>query len=272
MPTTQTHNHPRTRQTITFTEADHSYVDDTGHRYASGTGLVSAFFPHFDPDEHAPRIAARLNTTPEAIKAEWEAHAMESCDYGTNCHEYAEASIKGTPTPTPTTERERCAFLAIDKALVGINRNYTILACEQIIFAQALHLAGTMDLFARRKRDRMLAVLDWKTNKAIDLKAKFGGTGFKPIQHIQDCNANHYRLQFALYGQIMRIGQYLGLDEPLDNGVIWLPPMSSEPKWIRMPDAKEEADAMIRAWERGYFGQGLAADEYLHKIKTRKAA
>jgi hypothetical protein len=272
MPATQTATHPHTRQTITFTEADHSYVDDTNHRYASGTGLVAAFFPHFNPDEHAPRIAARRNTTPEAIKAEWEAHATESCDYGTHCHEYAEASIKGTPTPAPATERERHAFRAIDTALVGINRNYTILACEQIIFAQCLHLAGTMDLFARRKRDRMLAVLDWKTNKAIDLTAKFGGTGHKPIQHIGDCNGNHYRLQFATYGQVMRIGQYLALDEPLDNGVIWLPPMSAEPQWIRMQDAKAEADAMIRCWERGYFGQGLAADEYLRRVRERRAA
>jgi hypothetical protein len=228
MPATQSATHPHTRQTITFTEATHTYVDDTNHRYASGTGLVAAFFPHFNPDEHAPRIAARRNTTPEAIKAEWEANATESADYGTNCHAYAEASIKGLPTPAPTTERERHAFRAIDKALVGINRNYTILGCE--------------------------------------------GTGFKPIQHIQDCNGNHYRLQFALYGQVMRIGQYLALDEPLDNGVIWLPPMSDDPQWIRMPDAKAEADAMIRCWERGYFGQGLAADEYLKRVKERRAA
>jgi hypothetical protein len=270
MPATQTHTHPHTRQTITFTEADHSYVDDTGHRYASGTGLVAAFFPRFDPDEHAPRIAARRGTTPEAIKAEWEANRDSSCVYGTNVHAYPESLIRGYQIPKPTTDMERFAFRAVDRALVGINRNYIILACEQIIFAQCLHLAGTMDLFARRKRDRMLSVLDWKTNKEINLTAKFGGTGFKPIEHIQDCNGNHYRLQFAAYGQIMRIGQYLGLDEPLDNGVIWLPPMSAEPQWIRMQDAKAEADAMIRCWERGYFGQGLAADEYLRRVKERR--
>jgi hypothetical protein len=272
MPATQTHTHPHTRQTITFTEADHSYVDDLGHRYASGTGLVAAFFPHFNPDEHAPRIAARRNTTPEAIKAEWEANATESADYGTNCHAYAEASIKGLPTPAPTTERERHAFRAIDKALVGINRNYTILGCEQIIFAQCLHLAGTIDLPVRRKRDRMLGILDWKTNKSIDITPRFPGHGYKPIQHIPDCNANHYRLQFATYAQIMRIGQYTSLDEPFDNGLIWLPPMSDTPQWIHMPDATKEADDMIRAWERGYFNQDLPADKYLHNIRNRKAA
>ncbi len=267
MPATQTHTHPHTRQTITFTEADHSYVDDTGHRYGSGTGLLSAFFPHFDPDAHAPRIAARRNTTPEAIKAEWEAHAAESCEYGTRCHAYAEASIKGTQRPAPTTEREIHAFKAIDKALVGINNKYTILGCEQIIFAQCLHLAGTIDLPVRRKRDRMLGILDWKTNKSIDITPRFPGHGYKPIQHIPDCNGNHYRLQFALYGQIMRIGQYLALDEPLDNGVIWLPPMSDSPQWIRMTDAMDEADAMIRSWERGYFNQEIPAHEYLEKCK-----
>jgi hypothetical protein len=267
MPPTQTATNPKTKTTITFRESDHSYIDDSGARYASGTGLVSCFFPHFDTDAHAHRISVRQNVTPEAIKAEWKAKADDACAYGTLVHAYAEAIIKGMQTPIPNTQREITAFRAVDKAVVGINRLYNILGAEKIIFAECAHLAGTIDMPVKRKRDGMLGILDWKTNASIEMTPRFPGHGYSPIQHIPDCNANHYRLQFAVYAHIMRIGQYVALDQPFSNGIIHIPQLSDNPVWIPITDAMPEADAMIKCWERGYFNQELPANEYLEKCK-----
>jgi hypothetical protein len=270
MPNNQTATHPKTGWSITFTESDHSYIDDQGSRYASGTGLVSVFFPQFDTRYHATRIAAREKRAVESVIAQWEAKAKEAGDYGTTVHGYAESLILGRSSTKPATEKERVAFSAVDRALVGIRQHYDIIGCEQIIFAPCLHLAGTIDLPVRRKIDGRYGILDWKTNEAIDLTPRFNQTALPPIQHIPDCNGNHYRLQFAIYAQIMRIGQYVDLDEPFDNGIIYIPPMSPNPAWIPMADAKPEADAMIRCWESAYFNQELSAPELLEK--TRKAA
>lgn len=270
MPQTKTVAHPVLPWSITFTEEDHSYIDIDGSAYASGTGLVSVFFPQFDTDYHAARIATRDGTTPDQVKAAWEQKAKAACDYGTRVHEHAENLILGRSTATPATEKERIAFEAVDKALVGIRQHFDIIGCEQIIFAPCLHLAGTIDLPVRHKRTGRLGILDWKTNEGLDLSPRFNQTGLPPIRHIGDCNGNHYRLQFAVYAQIMRIGQYVALDEPFDNAVIYIPPMSPNPAWVPMQDAQQEANDMIVAWESAYFAQDLSAPEFIEK--TRKAA
>lgn len=270
MPGDKTVTHPLTGWQITFNEEAHSYIDDQGNAYASGTGLVSAFFPEFDIEFHAERIAARDNRLTMDVIADWNRKRDESCRYGTKVHEHAENLILGRSPAKPDTEKERIAFSAVDKALAGLNQHYDIIGCEQIIFAPCLHLAGTIDLPVRSKTTGRLGVFDWKTNETLDITARFGDYAKQPISHIPDCNGNHYRMQFAVYAHIMRIGQYVALDEPFDNAIIYIPPMSQDPAFVPMQDAPSEAEAMTKTWENAYFNQTLPAPEFLKT--ARKAA
>ncbi len=76
---------------LTFTESDHSYVlknKATGKTQTliSATTLIGNFFPEFNADEMAPRVAAKRGLTAAQVKAEWEAIRDEVARYGTLVH------------------------------------------------------------------------------------------------------------------------------------------------------------------------------------------
>ena len=71
-----------------------------------------------------------------------------------------------------------------------------ILDVEKIVFSPWLPhpIAGTIDLLARSRKDGSILILDWKTNKSIDMENKWGKFGLDPIKHIPDLNYWHYSL------------------------------------------------------------------------------
>jgi len=127
-----------------------------------------------------------------------------SAAYGTEVHNYAEACVKGGGRPEPTSTLSRMAYDAVNEALRMISRHYDILGSECLVFDPLFRVAGTIDLPLRHKATGKLCIADWKTNQAIDVTPRFAGRGRPPIEHIPDCNGNHYRLQFALYADSYR--------------------------------------------------------------------
>ena len=45
-------------------------------------------------------------------------------------------------------------------------------------------------------------VADWKTNKSI-YQSGFGGTGYRALSHLDDCNYIHYCLQLNVYRRLL---------------------------------------------------------------------
>jgi len=253
MPATSTAKHPKLPFTITFTEEGHTYVDNESSDYLSTTTLVGKFFPEFDELYHSDRIAKRHGRDQSDILAMWHAKADAANLYGTHVHEHAESSILGTPLAKATSEKERVAFAAVDTALVGIHKHYEIISVEAIVFDPVYRVSGSIDLRARHRKSGRLATLDWKTNEKLDLTTPYKHTAHPPIAHIPDCNGNHYRLQLAIYEQIMRGAYYIAEDEPIDNAIIYIPPMQSNPVWVPLKPAQPEALAMIKAWYDAFF-------------------
>ena len=250
MPSTSTAKHPALPWSITFTdsETEHSYIDNEGRDYISVTTLVHRFFPEFDSDYHSKRIAKREGRSQADVLAGWKLLADTACDYGTAVHYYGECIIKGLPLPKPANEKERFAFMAVDKALKGISKHYEFLGVEEIVFDPLYRVAGTIDLPCRHIATGRIAILDWKTNGSIDLIPRYGGFGHAPIAHLGDCNGNHYRMQFGTYAEVMRGSGYVPEDTGFDNAIIYIPPMSPDPVWIPMPDAPKEAADVITSW------------------------
>lgn len=89
------------------------------------------------------------------------------------------------------------------KRIVDIN-NLTTGYYPEIIVDFGIFL-GTIDkLYIEEDllNDKWFYIDDWKTNKKLDFENPFQKMK-PPIQHLDDCNWNHYRLQLSLYCNIM---------------------------------------------------------------------
>lgn len=228
---------------ITFDSDDHSYRDSTGQVYVSGTSFIKKFFPAFDAQANAARVAARENRLEMEVIAEWNAKRDASAKYGTRVHEYAEAKILGTPTGLPSSPKEIVARRAVDAALHMLRDHYEILGAEAIVFDPLHKIAGTIDLPARNKQTGALAVLDWKTSEEISDKSY--AMALPPIQYIPDSKRVRYGLQLSLYGFIQVDTGYVAPRTPVETALIHIQPDNPDPVWIPLPYAPALIQALV---------------------------
>ena len=240
----KTVTHPKLEGwTLTFDSSDHSYRDSEGRVYVSGTSFIKQFFPPFDAQAAASRVAKRENRLELEIIREWDAKRDASSAYGTRVHEYAEALINGTATGIPASGRENVARKAVNTALLMVREHYDLLGAEQIIFDPMHLIAGTVDLPARRKATSALAILDWKTCEEITNISY--AMALPPISYIPDSKRVHYGLQLSLYGCIMADTGYVPPETPVETALIHIQPDNPEPVWIELPYAPALIKALI---------------------------
>jgi ATP-dependent exoDNAse (exonuclease V) beta subunit len=208
-------------RTMTFREADHSYTDDQGHQYTSVTTMIGEFFPKFDADATAKRMEAQGKGTAAELKASWVAAG----EYGTRCHETAEALLQQLPPPhKPASPREKGAFTSIWEYCTGtLLENMTLVGAEILVFAPKFYVAGTIDL-AMRTPSGTLWILDWKTNKALKTVGYKGAMGMGPCRCLPDANVSKYALQLSIYERILRDASYIPPDTIVKRGLLWVKP------------------------------------------------
>jgi len=185
---------------ITFIKEGHKYIhDDTGKELLSSTTFISEFFEKFDTERWSKHIADRDNMTVQEVLDMWEKKRQESCDFGTAVHTYAESLIKKTKVPQPKTEKEKVYFTAINEFFD--KENHKFFDAEKIIGSSVYELGGQID--ALSKTDKGIFLVDWKTNKSIDMSGFRDKRALEPIGHLQDCNYSKYSLQLSLYRYIL---------------------------------------------------------------------
>ena len=259
MPSTQSATHP-SGKVITFSEMGHTYIDSDGQHYESGTAFVKRFKPEFDPDgEILKRCAARDGITPEQLKAKWNHKAKQASNYGTRCHEAAEFQFKGefAKVPNPVIPKEEIAFRVIWDYVNYLKSKFTYLSCEQIVFSPRYALAGSIDLLMRDTLNRVLWILDWKSNEKIEMENKYikpdknEGFMLAPINHLHDCSLVHYALQLGTYERLIRDEGYLEANGmagyQIKKMLLHIPPMQEQIIEIELPDASREVAEMLIA-------------------------
>ena len=244
--------HPTGLQ-IRFVEKDHAYTDANGQHYESVTTFIKRFFKPFDEDgEILRRKAAEANLTPEQLQAQWRAKGAAACDYGTRCHETAESKLlRGVQIHQPRDEKERTAFACVASTVEWLLSRFRFIATEQIVFSPAYALAGSIDLLMADDANRVLWVLDWKTNAEIPKVNNWNQKALAPIQHLDDCAFAKYALQLATYQRIIEHDGYLrasGLDGyKINRALIHIPPNATNAEWLPTPDLGREVVEMILA-------------------------
>lgn len=273
-PAKKTVQHPVLPVSVTFDAGPHTYTDDQGAEYVSVTTLIHAYFPQFDSQAHAARIAARENRLDIEVLADWKAKADKASKYGTKCHAFAEALILGTALPKPDGDMERRAFGIIDRTVVALSAEYEFYPPEQMVFDPLPRTAGTMDLPALHRSSGAFAILDWKTNLEISTNS-YGRHGFGPIAGIEDSDMGHYSLQLSTYGAILADAYWIDADRPQAHAVVHIPHTGDDPVWMPLPDCRAAARAMLehfagvhaRTGYRGAVG-ALAAVKAMFANKT----
>ena len=208
----KTAHHPDGYHVIKFGEKWHTYKCNHNIKYVSGTKFISMLFPKFDMVAVSEKCSAGKNPkyagrSPLDIRNEWSENGRISSDEGTNIHEYAESKVSKwdvSKQPKPLSDRCTAIYKQADIITSKLLDKFVFVCAEMIVFSPSLKIAGMVDLVMWSPITNTILILDWKTNKKSPLdKNGFGKKGFHPVDHLQDTNLNHYRLQLSLYRFIM---------------------------------------------------------------------
>ena len=225
-----------------FDEEPHEYytLDKCGNRtlYTPVTAFVERFFPKFDSENIAPRVAAKRGVSTEDILREWKETADAACKFGTRVHECAEDTMRGNPLRnSPVDAREAETFKHAVEIAKKIRTKYEVLGIEKVTFVERLKLAGTVDLFVRSKQSNgsyKYWILDYKTNKKIEQENPWGKFGYAPFQNMPDNNFSHYTIQLNVYQKMLQINGEIPEGAEVGRALLHITPAGVFP--YKIPD------------------------------------
>lgn len=198
---------------ISFIEETHTYLIDEKEvpGLLSVTTFVHTFFEHFDADkviENMMNSKGWVNSkyygkTPDEIKAEWDKIRDEASDAGTKMHlaieQYYNSQIDSLipleqdPKVIDTIEYRHFEQFKLD------HEHLIPFKTEWRIFDEELKIAGSIDMiFKDPNNERCIYIYDWKRSKEIKYQNRWQ-KGLSPLEHLDDCNYNHYTLQLNVY-------------------------------------------------------------------------
>lgn len=246
--------HPDGIHRIEFREDDHSYTDNNGMVYTSGTTFIKPFFPEFDAVTVSTECSKGSNPEyagrdPKEIQAEWATEGKRGSTEGDNVHLYAETSIQLLPRPKPISERCGLIFIQADKAIDSLLTRYDFVAAEMIVFSPGLCIAGQIDLLMWDPETGEYLILDWKQNKEIKTRNLFKNQyGLPPIDHLEGSDISKYSLQLSLYNHILIKENYFPKAKGYRRALIHLTPDAAIP--YRLENYSYEIEGLLKHAKR----------------------
>jgi len=228
-------SHPRDNQ-IKFIEEGHIYIiDGMLNKPISVTTLIHKYFDQFDADKIIDKMMMNNNwinskyygKTKSQIKQDWEKNRDESATAGTLLHKQIEEYININLIPDKSS-KEFNLFLNFWDSLIGRNPDYHPFRTEWLIYDESVCVAGSID-FTMIDENNNIVIFDWKRSKEIKYNNKYQ-KGKEFLNHLDDCNYNHYQLQLNCYRHILEtkynlnvIGMFLVVCHPNNNDPIYIP-------------------------------------------------
>lgn len=201
---------------IVFNAADHSYksLDNTeGINWISVTSLISNFKIPFDAEKVAASVTKKQKSKwygipPEKILELWKNEAERATTLGTFYHNQREADLcslssinrEGINIPVFTPIEENSLKIAPSQKLDdGVYP-------EHMVYLKSIGICGQSDLV--EVVNGRVHIIDYKTNKEIKTESFKNWEGISskllfPVDHLDDCNYNHYALQLSIYMYII---------------------------------------------------------------------
>jgi ATP-dependent exoDNAse (exonuclease V) beta subunit len=217
MPGDNIVSHPNSKHIITFTESDHSYIDNFKKTYTSVTTLVAKGFPKFDSEKIAEQCAKKRGVNKDDLLKEWSEKGKNATRLGTRLHENMENYINGNLDDLHEPENiiEKVKFNSGFKIIDMIRKKYSpeFMETEKLIFSPAFEIAGSIDLLVKIN-DLNYIIYDYKNlSKDIEKESFKGKTGdILPTFNILDSNYWHYALQLQIYENILKSEDYISIN------------------------------------------------------------
>jgi hypothetical protein len=176
---------------VVFKENTHQYFLNE-KELTSVSRLIDCYKSKFDPSGHILRaIAKRDNLTKSQVEEKWLQAKMDGLKRGKSFHRQIEHFIK-------TGEILDDDYKDVVERYRLIKPTNGNLFCEIPLHNEEYSIAGTADLILLLN-DKECELFDWKTNKKIDFKSKYGNKLLYPLNNLDDCEINSYGIQLNLY-------------------------------------------------------------------------
>jgi len=202
---------------LIFKEEGHIYesIDEDAIDWTSVTSFIGMFKPKFDPKAQAVKSAKNKRSkwygmTPKEIIAAWEGEKDRAITLGNFYHNQRESDIlnfktierEGVEVPIikPLFDEETGSKIApAQKLSEGVYP-------EHFVYLKSAALCGQADLV--EVVNGHVNITDYKTNKEIKKEGFTNWEGitskmYNPVNHLDDCNFNHYSLQMSIYMYII---------------------------------------------------------------------
>ena len=195
---------------IQFEEEEHKYFLNGKQISISVTGFIHHFFPQFDSDNMASRIALKrckpetsakyANMTKEMILEKWKEDGAKASGLGTELHRDIELYFNDI-----NIENDSVEYSYFKNFLKSPHmENLVPFRTEWVIYDEELDLAGSIDMIFRNTLTNTYVIYDWKRSKEIKFKNDYKENGFYPLEHVENCNFWHYSLQLNLYRYLLK--------------------------------------------------------------------
>jgi len=202
---------------ILFNAADHTYksIDGSGDiNWISVTTLISSLKKPFDAKAVAAKVSKSKRSKwygiePKTIEQIWKNEADRAVTLGTFYHNQREADLcslasierEGVTVPviSPSGEHDGIRYAPSQKLDPGVYP-------EHMVYLKSAGICGQSDLV--EVVNGKVNIIDYKTNKEIKKESFVNWEGasekmLEPVNHLDDCNFNHYALQLSIYMYII---------------------------------------------------------------------
>jgi ATP-dependent exoDNAse (exonuclease V) beta subunit len=145
--------------------------------------------------------------TSDEIKTEWDKIRDEAADAGTKMHLAIEQFYNSQIDTTIPLEQDKNVVNTREynhfKEFQVDHHHLVPFKTEWRIFDEDLKIAGSIDMIFHDPENKgCIYIYDWKRSKEIKYQNRFQKAN-KPIEHLDDCNYNHYTLQLNVYKYII---------------------------------------------------------------------
>lgn len=152
-----------------------------------------------------------FNKTQQDILDAWQQENFKSCERGTKIHAEIEQSMYNMGSNCSLKNFGVGGKFVCEKGRTNLdleNGVYPEYLISRTSKDGLLRIAGQIDLLVKNGNE--ITIMDWKTNKKIDLKSGFNTqtkTTAKmkyPLNNLDDCNFMHYTMQLSTYAWMIQ--------------------------------------------------------------------
>ena len=143
---------------------------------------------------------SRLMLHDNEILVLWDRKRDHAANSGTWMHAMLEHALNGYQIEAGPMEAELRAAIRV----LGNIGDVHVFRTEWCVHAPEEDLAGSIDLVLKIKTKNEFILLDWKRSEKLQSKYNAYGKNMKvPLDHVPDCQGEHYRLQLNIYRWVL---------------------------------------------------------------------